>query len=120
MNLQLPIKLKFDPMKNEDTRRIFSHRQAKTLYLLWRFGHITNQHFNDECWRNGLRLEKIFPKNATALVNHRILASQLCGSNFNWHDSSKFAQWALPFFQNHIDIDYIVIPTKENSIDGCN
>ncbi len=80
----------------------------------------TNQHFNDECWRNGLRLEKIFPKNATALVNHRILASQLCGSNFNWHDSSKFAQWALPFFQNHIDIDYIVIPTKENSIDGCN
>lgn len=103
--------LGFDPLTSEDvsTRAIFSRACldtiAVTLYLLWRYNHLTSKEFPAEVIRIAIRIRELKPTNAETLKLCFRGASRL---DFSPGDVETFCESAIPYFTGEKTISYQV------------
>lgn len=104
--------LLFDPHSSEctETRAIFSRackdHIAQTLYLLWRYRHLTGPNFPRTCIAIAIRIRERRPQNSFSLKDcfHVVVGSG--DEDFSLSDIDEFCQEAIPYFTGQKFIDY--------------
>ena len=112
--MSLIVKLGFDPFQCgcADTAAVFQDEIARTLYLLWRRGHIVNGTFPKEVLAIAARIKAIHPETAKELsgcfsdMPGTQLLSAFMTPNFIPRDVKRFCPSALPYFTGEESIDY--------------
>lgn len=103
------MRLAFDPTKaDEATVEVFNNDIARTLYLLWRRGHIVSREFSRQVLGIAKAIGKARPGSAMELC--RCFSWPCDGSNCDFlpDDVASFCAGALPFFNGEKTIDYEV------------
>ena len=92
------ITLGFNPTVSEDSelRAVFANDTARTLYLLWRQGHIVSQYFNKHVLEIAEKIAKAKPRTVEALA--RCFQVNSLQAEFVAGDIEAFCPEALPFF----------------------
>lgn len=102
------VRLAFDPREsNERTRECFRNPIARTMWLLWRPGHLVSSDFADYCLEIARRIERQKPQ--TVEVLKRCISPSIgYYVDFSEFDVNEFCPEALPFFQGLKSVDYQV------------
>jgi len=97
--------LKFDPFDCgcEDTAACFRDDIARTLYLLWRRGHIVSQHFPKAVLAIALRIRR---NNPTTPQQLRECFRVVPPMDFPGGDVRRFCDEAIPYFMGECSITY--------------
>ena len=94
----------------DNTAACFRDDVARTLYLLWRTGHIVDKDFPVEVLQVARRIRQCSPGTAVDLREcFRISPFHPC-PNFMSRDLDLFCPDALPYFTGENVIDYVVQP----------
>lgn len=99
------IQLHFDPLEDPATARVFADDVARTLYLLWRRGHMVGDGFPDRVFRIARQIKKSLPQTASELAKCFIWEVR-AGTDFTQSDVDKFCTDAIPFFIGEKIITY--------------
>ena len=101
------VTLKFDPTASEhpDTAELFRHRTARTLYLLWRPGHLVGPGFAALALRVGKLIDQQKPRTAENLAACFPVAA--C-REFSQGDVDRFCPEALLYFLGEKTVTYEV------------
>jgi len=100
-----PVKLGFDPMtEDEDHAKVFKDDVARTLYLLWRPGHIVDQYFSKHVLLVATAIRRNRPSNVDALV----ACFRYRAGHPYWteRDVRTFCAKALPYFLGEATVEY--------------
>ncbi len=105
------VSLNFDPTdskKDIDTAKVFKHRTARTLYLLWRPGHLVGPGFAGLALQVGKFIDKCDPQTAEELAmcfpTTRFPIASCC--EFSQYDIDLFCAEALPYFTGKKTVTY--------------
>lgn len=109
--LKNEVALAFDPFAgNADAMisSIFADTTARTLWLLWKSGHVTGDGFNDDVLRIARKIRETKPQTPHALGE--CFPTRFGGpmQNFVASDVAKFAAEALPFFTGERTVTFKV------------
>lgn len=100
------IYLKFDP-KIGNLRELFENKTARTLWMLWKLGHITDQHFESHVLEVARNIDKTQPK-----TNGELAACfpTRGGTHSYWTESDvwHFCERAIPYFNGERECHYAV------------
>lgn len=96
------VTLLFDPYKNEDLKVLFEDDIARTLWLLWRPGHIVGDDFTDLCMSVARRIRENQPKTVDKF------RGCFPTSHHYWmpNDVQGFCETALPWFTGEREIGF--------------
>lgn len=113
----ITMKLAFDPNESDDPDviAIFRDEDARTLYLLWRRGHIVSQGFPQEVLQIASRIKSERPTTVNGLTECFGVRWTDPHSNFPKGSIEAFCSEALPYFVGEQVITYKVSekPTAE-------
>jgi hypothetical protein len=106
------VELLFDPEKaDDDIKKVFADDLARLLWLSVRYGHLVDEHFNNDCLRCAKAIER--SKKAgelTAEMLFRILSGYAGapGQGIIGSSEKDFAAELLPFINGEKTISYKV------------
>lgn len=100
------VTLKFDPTIDSDTAKVFRHRTARTLYLLWRPRRLVGPGFAELSLQVGKFIDERNPQTAEDLAAcFPIMACR----DFSEQDVDRFCSEALPYFIGEKTVTYEVV-----------
>ena len=97
------VTLKFDPTKDAATAKVFKHRTARTLYLLWRPGRIVSSEFAASALRIGKLINDRDPQTEKELAKCFPVRA---GMDFCAGDVDRFCDEAFPYFTGEKTVTY--------------
>ena len=101
---EITVRLGFDPLADAKTREIFADDTARTLYLLWRRGHIVSEYFPKDCLAIAARIRDAKPQSARELAE----CFPWGMFDFTAGDIDRFCPEAIPFFRGKQKVDWTV------------
>jgi len=105
----MKIKITFDPSHTTGhLRNVFDDDVARTLWLLWKRGHLTNDDFSEECVVVADRIRESKPETAEELARCFPTLDPR-GSNFTAGDVERFTAKYLGFFTGDDSVEYEVV-----------
>jgi len=114
------VKLEFDPLNcGDNLAAIFEDDTARTLYLLWRSGHVVSQHFPADVLRVAARIKSKQPQTVEELVKCFRNARRI-HSSFMPGDARKFCLEALAYLRGDKVVTFQVAEvadTEERTMD---
>ena len=95
--IRMPVVIGFNPADHPEIAEVFRNEAARTLYLLWRVGHIVGEGFCGYVLDVGGKILAQKPRTVEELVGCFPLGGQL-HSYWRAGDVRRFCERALPYF----------------------
>jgi hypothetical protein len=99
------VKLGFDPEHNQELQAVFADDIARTLWLLWRPGHLVGQDFGELCLSVAWKIRCNEPKTVADLRR----CFPTLHSYWTSNDVASFCKTALPWFTGERQITFEVV-----------
>ena len=110
--IKTEVVLGFNPAETkgteDDVSGVFKDEVARTLWLTWKQGHITNQYFVGEVFEIASAIRKAHPKTVEALRKCFSVRWMNPSTNFMRTDMNGYMPEALPFFTGEKTVTYTI------------